>query len=125
MRYFYILVIASFIVGCGGSDDNNNTNMAEELTSSLLSEQFAPGNAQFSNFENKSFSVDPQLFNFGGNNVYLKVYDMDGNVFYLGRINKDALFSIELVLPNNDSIVAYDIFTDSANDLSISGDFVL
>lgn len=125
MRYFYMIFITFFVVGCGGSDEENATSMNETPINSLLSTQSAPTNSQFSNFENKPFSVDPQLFNFDGNNVYLKVYDTDGNVFYLGRINKDTLFSIELVLPNNDSIVAYDIFTDSANDLSISGDFVL
>ncbi|MEH6531040.1 MAG: hypothetical protein V7735_06820 [Photobacterium frigidiphilum] len=125
MRYFYILFIILFLTGCGESNGKNNTSIDEQLTSSLLSTQSAPINGQFSNFENKPFSIDPQSFNFDGNNVYLKVYDTDGNVLYLGGINKGVLFSIELASPKNDSTVIYDLFTDSANDLSISGEFVL
>lgn len=120
-----MIFITFFVVGCGGSDEENATSMNETPINSLLSTQSAPTNSQFSNFKNKQFNIDPRSFNFDGDNVYLKVYDTGGSVLYLGGIKKDAIFSIELTLPNNDSTVVYDLFTDSANDQSVSGEFVL
>ena len=119
-----LMFLTVLLSGCGGGDADDKTSTTEpalvQKSTSLISNT-APSGATFANYKSTTVSFDPSGLSFIGNRLFLKLNHHDGNVIYLGEINRFELFSIDIEVKQNISQINYETFTTDENDDTIFG----
>lgn len=114
--FWKVVVILFFLslYACGG-EENADTSAASEH-SSRLTDNNVPAGMSFTNFKHETFSMDPSLLALSGNRLFLKLNRQEGEVLFLGEIDRYRPFSISVEVRLHDTQLHYELFTDDVND---------
>ncbi|SFD69606.1 hypothetical protein [Pseudoalteromonas denitrificans] len=123
------LIFVFILCGCGGSSEGDKaqetvpTSITEPPNSTLLSENIASDNAQFSQFLDHKISINPQEYGFSSGSVYLKVYTQSQQVLFLGKVS--SINSFQINLPNSIGKIYFDLFSPISTQSQFTGEIIL
>lgn len=111
----FALIVTLLLTACGASTEEKSEEVPIEK-STLLKKNSVPSDASFANFDTTSVSIDPSALPFVGNNLFLKLAHADGEVIYLGQIDRFSIFSIDVDIKLDTTQLNYELFTSDEND---------
>ena len=106
------------------SPPGSGQSAADSDSTRLVDNPLGP-DASFDNFAASQPTVPVTSYEFVGDRVYVKLGRMDGEVLFLGQVARDRDFNIPAHLPLTESMLAYEIFSDSAADEIVFGEITL
>jgi len=114
----FVLFLLSTACGGGGGGESSSTNHSEVTVSlesiSKIADMEAPDTADFNTLQSKTLLIPVHQNNFNGTKVFLKMsYDENLiNHFFLGEVNSQEPFLIDLELPKEYGSVYYEIYSN-------------
>jgi len=106
-------IIFLLLHGCGGGGGGNSsaTNQSTLMTDNPVSQ-----GTSFSNFKSIAFTLEPASLPISGDRLFLKLNHQNGNVIYLGEIDRYRQFSINVEIKLDETQLLYELFTNNASD---------
>jgi hypothetical protein len=109
-----IILLVLSLAGCSKEETPNAP--VTSVHSTKLVDNPAPAEMNFANFKSKTFSIDTSLLAFSGDRLFLKLNRQQGEVLFLGEINRYRPFSMTVEIRLDDTQLHYELFTNDIND---------
>ena len=145
-----LIAVALGLGGCGGGgggsggdgggssvSSSNNDNPTGDggvvgvPGSTLLEENTLTGRTSFDNFSTTGLQLTVaqilagEQVTFVGNDTFLKLARSDGEVLFLGAVNRDQSLNLLVDLPLGTPVVHYEIFSGSPLDNTLFGEITI
>ena len=131
LSLYLLMCITLFGCGGGGGGDGsdasptqtqdtstNNDDTVEESATTTLADNPLPATASFSNFINQTLTLNPSDTPLFGSHRFIKIYDTDGNVYFLGKVHPTNVFEVDINPQASTEMVYVDIFSESSADIT-------
>lgn len=109
----------------------DNNDAANTPASTLLDENPLTGRTSFDNFTVTGMQLTvahilaSEQVTFAGDDTFLKLARNDGEVLFLGEVNRDQSLDLLVDLPLGTRVVRYEIFSGSPLDNTLFGEITL
>lgn len=122
-----IVFILFFLAGCATEEISEEAQAEASMLppiqnhSTRLTDNSLPTTVKFDNFKDAKFYFDPTSLSFIGNRLFLKLSRNEKEVLYLGEIDANSIFYINIQIRLDDSELHYELFTNNDNDITQFG----
>jgi len=134
-----LIAVPLVLGGCGGGGGGGGSGSSSSGTgdgvnvpaSTLLDENPLTGTSSFDNFSATGLQLTvaqilaSEQVMFAGDDTFLKLARNDGELLFLGEVNRDQLLDLLVDLPLDTRLVRYEIFSGSPLDDTLFGEIIL